>query len=524
MARVSTNFVTLRYCVETSAQVPPTSGWRLLEPNGFSGFGAKLESVARRPISPIRGRRKGSVVKLDSTASFEHDFTMQNWDDFAEGYIFSEYANVEFDLTHAKLKGSALNATGTGYAFGAQLNTFTNGTLLAGKMVYAASGAITLVWAKGYAIAANNGLKPLNADVTGTSTEVTVTGLSVETAPANAVVFVAGLRTDDLTLTISGSSGTLVSAGDITNWATYGLRAGQFIHIGSGTSAGDVQNAYSSNTVYGYARISSISGGTLNLDKLDPKLTGGPHSPATIDVMFCRFVRNVAQDAASDDSRFLERYYQFEATYKNLGGVGTDEYEYPDGNLANTLVLNMPLTDKAVVQHNFVGLNTAAITASRKTGPSTAMTPLRTAMVGTAQDIAVLTTDLTSSYSEALFAGLTVTINNNVQAERALGYLQSIGLPTGLFEINFEGDHYFTNKNITNAIRDNDTVTAHVILKDADGAVCIDVPSATANGGEKEYPVDQSVRAKIQLLSFTHETLGYDVGVSTFVGVPTSRP
>lgn len=523
MARVSTNNVSLRYVVESSLEVAPTSGWRQLEPNEINSYGETIETVARRPISSVRGRRKGTVANATSDVEFQGDLTMSSFDDFAEGFVFSEYANVEFDLTHAKLKGSALNVTGTGYALGAQLSTFTNGTLLAGKMVFAASGATTLVYARGYAIAGNNGLKVLNADVTGTSTEVTCAGLAVETAPSNAKLEVAGLRTDDLTLTISGSTATLVSGGDITDWSTYGLRAGQYIHIGSSTAGGAVQNAYSSNTVYGYARISSISGATLNLDKIDSKLTGGPHSPATIDVMFGRFLRNVAVDANSNDNRYIERTYQFEASYPDLGGVGTPEYEYAKGNYANQLALSLPLADKATATWGFIGTATDDITASRKTGPSTAVAPVKTEAVGTSTDIASLTTDVVSSVSDVCFKDITLTILNNESPEKCLGVRASSFVNSGAFEVNLEGQMLFTNKAIVNAVKNNTTVTFASAIKNQDGAVVVDLPTLTFGGGDREFPVDASVLVNITGQTFTSPTLGYDIGISTFAFVPTIR-
>lgn len=525
MSRVLTNNVSLRYAIESAIGVLPGSPkWRLLEPNNITQYGAEIETVARRPISTIRGRKKGTVVNLTSGVGWEADMTMAAFDDFAEGFVYAEMANVEFDLTHEKLKGSALNATATGYALGAALSTFTNGTLLAGKAVFAAAGATTLIYARGYALAANNGLKPLTADLAAASTEVQVAGLSVETAPANATVEIAGLRTDDLTLTISGSTATLVSGGDITDWATYGLRAGQFIHIGSSGAGGVVQNAYSSNTVFGYARISSISGATLNLDKLDANLTGGPHGPATIDVMFGRFLRNVAVEADADDTRYLERSFHFEAAYPDLEGAGSDAYEYAIGNFANELVINLALADKATATWGMAGTNTEVITTSRKTGASAALAPTRVTAINTSSDIAAISTDVVSSVSDVCFKDLTITIANNVSPEQCLGELGATYMNAGLFQVDLEGQMLFTRKEIVNAIRNNQTVTFLAILKNEDGAVAIDLPSLTLGGGDREFPVDESVLVNISGQTFTSPTLGYDIGISLFSSVPTIRP
>lgn len=524
MSAVKTNNVSLIYAIESSLGVLPGSPvWKVVEWNSLDAFGKTIENKARRPVTKDRGRRKGTIIDSDSPAEFGEDITLDAFNDFAEGFMFSEFANVEFDFTHSKMVGAALNVTATGYAFGAQLSTLTNGTLLAGKMVYTLGGAITLIYAKGYAIAGNNGLKPLDADVTGTSTEATAAGLATETAPANAWVGVAGLRTDDLTLTISGSTATLVSAGDITNWATYGLSAGQYIHIGSATAAGAVQNAYSTNTVYGYARITSISGATLNLDKLDSHLIGGPHSPATIDVLFGRFVRNVQVTAAADDNRYLERSYQFEAAFPDLDGVGTPAYEYSVGNYANELTLNLPLTDFVTGGFAFVGKTSEDITTSRKTGASSARSPLRTTAIGTSTDMASITTDLVSSASDVCFQSITMKVSNGVTGQKCLGTLGPTSLNVGQFTVSIEGQMLFTRKEIVNAIRNNTTVTFACILKNEDGAIAIDMPQATVGNGGREFPLDESILVNITLDSFTGTTYPYDMGITVFAVVPTVR-
>ena len=237
MSRVLTNNVSLRYVVETSVGVAPTSGWKLTEPNGISTYGEELTTVPRRPISAIRGRKKGAVTDAVSNVGFEADLTMASFDDFAEGFMFAEYTNVEFNLADIKMVGAALDVTGTGYALGAALSTFTNGTLLAGKATGGAGTvARSLIYGEGYAIAGNNGIKDITTDPVAGSTEIIASGLATETAPAGARASICGITDDDLTLTITGTAptlvATLVSAATITNWSTHGLKVGQMIHIG----------------------------------------------------------------------------------------------------------------------------------------------------------------------------------------------------------------------------------------------------------------------------------------------------
>lgn len=509
MSRVLTNNFGLAYAVESSLGVLPGSpAWRTLEPNDIGAYGAEISTTERRPISKQRGRKKGTVTDKDSAVQFDADLTMDAFTDFAEGFVFAEFANVEFDLKSSSgtLPPPAVDGGGGNDSFTIDAAS----SLLAGKMVYAASAARSLVYAKGYTNSANNGIHVLAADVAGSGTAVEVaTGtLVAETPPTNASLEVCGLRIgdSDLTLTVSGSTATLVSAADVTNWATYGLQAGQYIHIGSPDSSGaatNALNASASDDTYGYARITSISGATLNLDKLDSNLaTSNNTGEGDCDILFGRFLRNVDVDANSDDNRYLERSFQFEGTFPDLGGSGTDEYEYAIGNFADELVLNLPLTDKATLGFGFIGTNSDSITSTRKTGASSAVTPLRTTAFNTSSDIISLTTDLVSLAADVCFKSLTVTFGNNVSPEKCIGTLGAAFVNTGLFEVNLEGQMLFTRKEIVNAVVNNTTTTFAAILRNDDGAIALDIPALTFGGGDREYPVDQSVLVNLTGLAF----------------------
>lgn len=536
MGRVLTNSTGLRVTVEASTGVLKVAPkWYVVEFDSIGAYGAVIATVVRRPISQDRGRKAGTVVDLDSSVEFDTDLTVEVFDRFIEGFAFAEYANYEFDFTHEDFKGSALNATATGYALGAALSTFNTvdpnlPTRVAAKMVYAASGAQTLVFASGYNVAANNGLRALNADVTAASTEITVTGLSAETAPANARVEVAGVRTDDAVLAVlSATSATLTSVdvGTAGGWDVLGVRRGMFIHVGGRDGSGVLTNmpTVGSTAVFGYARVVSIGGANdsvLTLDKLDPDLGGVATSDGseTVDVLFGKFARNVPVTADADDTRYLERTYQFEASYPGLGSAGATEYEYAVGNFGNELTLNVPLANKATCTFAFIGTNSDDITASRKTGASAAISPLRTTAVNTSTNVPVIATDVVSSVSDICFKSLTFTILNNVSPEKCLGTLGAVFVNAGVFEFNIEGQMAFTSKAIVNAIKNNTTVTFHYVFRNSDGGVAIDVPEMKLSGGGREFPVDQTVLVNITAQSFTSSSWGYDVSFSTFACLP----
>ena len=523
MVRVLTNSTGLRVATEASIGVLPGSPqWTIVEFDTISAYGAVITTTTRRPIGQGRGRRKGTVTDLESTVEYETDLTVDAFQLFVEGFMFAEHANVEFFLQDGTGTIPPPAVAGT--------DDFTidpASALLAGKVQFVGGAAISLAYAKGYTNAANNGLHALNVDLASTDTELQVgSTLVAETPPLNATLEICGMRTDDCTLTISGATATLVSAADIV-WTTTGIVVGQFIHIGSVTAAGLIQNAYDdagTDDIFGYMRVTAITATTLTCDKLGAAFTGGPHTPDTVDVMFGRFSRNVLVTASTDDDRYLERSYQFEQSFPDLGGVGVDQYEYAIGNFINEIALNLPAQDKSTVGMGFIGTNSDDITSSRKTGAVTAISPLRTTAFNTSSDIVSLTTDVVSLVSDVCFKSLTLSLKNNVSPEKCLGTLGAVFVNAGLFEANLEGQMLFTSATIVNNIKNNVTTTFTAILANEDGAIVIDMPEATLGGGAREYPVDQSVLVNITLQSFTSDTFGYDIGISLFPAVPGVLP
>lgn len=525
MARVITNNISLAYCVEASLGVLPAApAWKKLQPNDISQFGSDSTETTRSPISAERQLEKGKTTDKNSAVEFQEDLTMQAIDHFGEGFVMAEYANTEFSL-----RAGGATPVPPPVASAATFTIDSASTTLAGKAQFVAGAAISLFYAKGYTNAANNGLHALTVDVAATDTTITFGGstLVVETPPTSATLELCGIRSDDCTVTMTGSAITVASAADI-DWTTTGIQLGQYVHLGSGTSTGAVQNAMTdaaANDTFGYFRVTAISATTLTGDKVDTNLGNGssPYTPATLDVMFGRFLRNVAVSADATDERFLEQSYQFEGAYPDLGGVGTDEYEYPIGNMANTMTLDLPLSDKAGVTFAFVGTNTDDITASRKTNAASAVAVLRKDLVNTSADIASLSTDLLDAVGDVCFKSLSLSLDNGVNPEKCLGSVGASFMNYGNFTVKLDAQMLFTNKSIINAINNSTTVTFASILFNDDGALAIDIPSLTFSGGGKEFPVGQTVTVNLTGNAFKDATLDTSIGISLFPTVPTVR-
>lgn len=489
--QVKTNDIGLSYARQSTLGVIPTTGWKLTEPNDIEGFGATITTVSRNPISPIRGRRKGTVTDLDSEASFEADTTVDSVRDFGEGALYVEARNkdvTELAATGAETTGDSY--TGLTALTAAQADKFE---------------IDTLIWVRGGTNSANNGLKSVRLDIGAAETDIAVNENLVDET-ASFVISFAGHRiatADVVTWTwdAGNNQATLSLTGVVATLQALGAVEGMRMHIGSIAAAnGAIQNAFenaSANDMFGYVRLLSFSGAdAIIFDKVDAALqfTDNTDPTTPVDIIFGEFLR----DVPSSSSEFCEIAYVFEASYPGLGdgsvGNTDDSYQYSLDNFVNTIAFSIPLTDKSTVSFGFLGTDTQNPTTSRTTGPSTAELPDQIASFNTSSDFARLRIDdVDGSGLTTDFKSLEFTINNNLSAEKVVGQLGARFINTGNFHIDIEAQLLFSNPLVINRIRDNATVTMDFILKNDDGVVCVDVPSMTLGGGDREFPVNETV-------------------------------
>lgn len=496
MGRTLTNNFSLAYAIEQSLGVLPGSPtWKLLEPNEINTFGSTITTVARNPISKSRQRRKGAVTDLDSAVEFAADLTLEHFIDFIESFCFASFVGAEHTAPTA-VTGGATDA----YTIPA---------------ISAALAQNTLVYGRGFSVAANNGLKLVDTGATTTTIPVT-TDLEDETpgATQNASVDVCGFRTATGDLDVTVSAGVVTLTTTALDFTTLPIMVGQALWFGGDAAI----NQFSTANNSGFARIVSIAANALVIDKTSQTWATEANTTQEVDIYFGRFVRNVSVD----DSDYLERSFHFEGAYQNLG-VSGDEYEYAKGNYCNTVGFELPLTDKATATFAFVGTDTEPPTTTRETGAATPVVPVQTGAFNTSSDIARLRiqeADETGLSTD--FKSLAFNINNNVSPEKVLGQLGAKYLNTGNFEIDIEAQLLFTNADVVDAIRNNTTVTMDFSIRNDDGAILVDIPSMTLGGGDREFPVNESILINTTAQAFGDTTLGTSLGVSLFPYVPSA--
>ena len=518
MGRVLTNNVSLRSAVETTQGQVPVANWFLLEPNSIGTYGATITTVARSPISNLRQERKGVVTDLDSTVEFESDLIFDHFIRYTEGFLFAVYSDVDTFVPS--------EATAGAYTVPA-ITAGQDGRLQDGGL--GGTDAATLVYTRGFAQPQNNGLKVISAPVASTDTSITVTGAVTggsdpvaEVAPLTSVVRidVAGVRAADSDLEID-VDGNLVST--VLDFTLLGLTIGQAIFIGGV----DTANRFTDTANRGIVLVSAIEANRLVLERRGATFVAENGAGLRIDLLFGRFCRNVPVT----DPLFIERTYSFELEYPGLDNPTGDAYEYSVGNGCDSLSLNIPLTDKATMAFGFVGLDTPPPQTNRLPGPVDALVANETAAISTTSGVVALNDGsdsrlrlqkLDETGITTCFKDLTITINNAVSPEKCIGTLGARFLNNGNFTVGLEGQVLFTDIAVPIAIRNNETLTFETAIRNSDGAVHINVPALTISGGDREFPVNESVLLNFTGTAFVDPILQNSLGISLFPFAPTS--
>ena len=529
MGRTLTNSFSLAYAVQAAFDDFTTAAgdWKIVEPNEVSNFGATITTVARNPISKNRGARKGTVTDLDAAVEFSADLTLDSFLDFIEGFAFATATNRDLNLSPSAV------ATST--------DEYTVTALLAAqadKLEFTASEYASLIFARGFTNAGNNGIKEIDADIATSATAITVAeNLVDETPPANAVIDLAGIRSlaasTDFTWDWDGSAvqATLTSVGAAIDFTTLGIPIGMFVHIGSPDGSGGVTNAFENsvaNDMFGYARVVSVVAKTIVFDKVATALQFDDlTAPATaVDMLFGLFITNQSIDAAE----FLERIFLFEGSWPNLFETepptpvaDPDGFEYILNCFCNQFAWSLPLSDKSTATFAFVGTDAdpPVDNASRRIGADTPVDPLQTTALNTSSNITRLRiTQIDETGITTDFKSLTLTINNNVSPEKVLGRLGARFINIGNLAVSIEGNVLFTSGAVIAAIRNNETVGMDTIVETDDGAIITDIPAMTLGGGARELPVNESVQVALTGEAFIDPITGRIFGVSVLPVVP----
>jgi hypothetical protein len=499
--KIDSNVTGLRYAEEACYKDLPNMieearlpVWLQLEPNSYPDFGSNIQTVARNPINPSRQRRKGRVVGVEATGGLSQDLTIANTFDLLQGFAFAsmrqKVSTAPAAVDEAAIVVTGVTAASDQYAAAAGLDAFE---------------IADIVFAENFTNAANNGVKHVTASAAGT---VTVAEALVDEAapPATAKLSVVGFRgvAGDLSIAMNGSLVRLVSAAAVDFTTDYALIPGEWVYIG-GDGAG---NRFANNG--GFARISTITAGYLEFDKVTWAAANEAGGVLTVQVFFGDVIRNEL-----DPDLIIRRSYHLE---RSLGqdDDGT-QYEYVTGAVPNEFTLNVPEADKVTVDMGFIAADSVYRTGLE--GPMDGARPELPLVdaFNTTSDFkriklaVVSTTDAAPEPLIGFISDLTLSINNGVTPNRAVGVLGAFDTSAGDFEVGGEINAYFSTLAAVQAVRSNADLTLDAILVNGNSGMLFDVPLLSLGNGratvEKDSPVMLPLESAAAQSSFGHTLL-----------------
>lgn len=352
-------------------------------------------------------------------------------------------------------------------------------------------GANELVRCSGFGLTANNGLKKVTSMTGGSLVVGAGTVVDEASPPAAATIETVGYEfpSADVAVTMNGNLARLTAAA--TDMTTLGINAGDWIFVGGDA----VGNRFNNNV--GFARVGALAATYLELDKVDWTPVAEVGTGKSLRIWLGTVIKN-----ESDPALIVRKTLQLERTLgQDLNGTMS---EYLTGAIANELTLNAAQAAIATVDLTFVGCD-----VEHRTGLQGLKTGSRPALVNSDafnttdnfNRIKLSLVDPTSSNPVPLFAfctDLTLTINNNVTPNKAIGILGAFDTTAGTFEVGGELTAYFADVAGPAAVRLNSDVTVDYVLVKNNAGIVWDMPLIALGNGAIQIEADQPITLPLE--------------------------
>lgn len=463
VSTIDSNVTELAWAEEASFKIlPGTPVWNPAEPNSYGGFGGEITTISREPIASDRQRRKPVVVDLDATIDFEQDVTQTNMSDLLQGFMFANYRKKAESAAPSAVTNPSTFTVASGVG-----STFRAGDL---------------VEASGFTNSPNNGLFRV-ASSTSTTIVVTATNLVTETPPTAAKLVVVGFQFAE-TMSITQNADVypfLSNTGTPTKDLTQlGLIPGEWVFIGDGSGAAFSFATAANN---GFARVRSVTATTITFDKTYGTMVTDAGTGKTIRLFLGRVLKN------ETGTSIVRRSYNFE---RKLGVLDTavsanPQSEYVIGAVPSDLELKLSQAAKITASLKYVGADSETRTGTVGVKSGTRATLVAQDAFNTTSDVSYIKLATVSngvSNPTPLFdflSDISVTINNNVKGNKAIGRLGSFEANSGSFDVSAKLTAYFANIAATGILRAGSSLTLDMHLVKNNAGISIDLPQLVSS-------------------------------------------
>ncbi len=306
----------------------------------------------------------------------------------------------------------------------------------------------------------------------------------------------------DLDVDVTGALPAIDSAA--LDFTTLGLVEGEWIFVG-GDTGGAAGNQFLGAANNGFKRIRSIAASVLTLDKSDLTMVTETNTAELVRLYFGRVLKNEV------GTNIIRRSYNEE---RQLGApdealLSEIQAEYLEGAVPGEASLNIPQADKMTVDLGFVAGDSTTID-----GPTSLKSGTRPALVesdafNTSSDYSRIKMAQVVAGDEAptaLFAfatEMTITINNNISPNKAIGTLGAFEVTAGTFQIGGSITAYFADVAAVAAVRNNVDITLDIAMVKANAGIVMDLPLITLGDGRPNVEQDEPITLPLTMEAAT---------------------
>jgi len=460
--------------------------FRPFEPNSYSDFGGQPTYTARNPINASRQNQRGRITNRGASGGFTQDLTPDfGW--LMQGLLYanarSKPASRNFYDDFATATGVS-EVSGTGFTLSDPVDGIISGHIVQGV---------------GFNQAANNGTHVITG-IEGAVYSVS-TAVAESNVPSSAAIRVVGYKNSVGGCSITADSGELPYLTLDTSAEDLGLVAGEWIFIG-----GDGPNASFTNSVNsGFARISSIDGEDLRLDKTDSTLVSESGESLEVEIYLGAMIKN------EKDPTLIK---QFSYTLERSLGQDADaitQGELIKGAVPNEFTLSLPTTDKLTVETTFVaakadvykddGVDEHYVTGTR---PDIEQQHAfnSTSDIARFRLMTVNDTDANPQNRIGIVSEATLTINNNASGLNGIGQMGFFAVSAGQFDVGGDITVYFTDVDVMRLMQSGDVVTVDYAIVYNNTGYLFDVPGLSLSNGQANVEANSPITLPISTAAY----------------------
>ena len=457
--KIDSSSVGLYMAKEQSINVlPSTPVWQQLEPSEIGDVGGETTQTSRTIIRPDRQNSRGAITDLSASADFTQELSQNNALELFQGFCFAH--------AHEPFTTKPLNSAGTTVSCSADTYTLTDATFDTSSV-----GADSLIYAHGFTVSANNGLKTVDTVADNVITVTSAGGVTTETA-GDGVIEVVG-KTVTATISVTGK----VKLG-FTDADELGLEIGQWIFVGGDT------NKFATNGTF-YARIGAIEEDGLTLDFTTNPAELSAEDSTTVDLFWGITIHN-----EKDIDKIKRTTYTIE---ERLGFADQEntipQASYVSGCVPSEMTITVENSALSKIQYQFTGCRFYTMKGTLASG--TRLDAWDEKGYNNANEVylaclSTVSNDPEKTAPNEMFAFMTsgnISINNNTNENKAVGCLGAFDISAGKFDCVASPSVFLTSVDSIEALKKNTDVGMQIILSRNNEGIAFDIPMMGMGSG-----------------------------------------